>query len=63
MGQWLGAQVVFPGDWSLILSPVWWLPTVCLFPGDLKPLLASLGTRHTHGAQTYMHAKYPSTYN
>ena len=38
-----------------------WQPSVTLVSGDLVPFLASTGTSHTCGTQTYTQAKYSYT--
>lgn len=59
MAQQLGELVVLPSDQVHFLAPTWHGDSqlsVTRVPGNLKLSLASMGTKHVHGAQTYLQA-------
>lgn len=64
ISQWLRALVTVPEDPGYIphqLHQLHQFTTVTPVAGDLMPLLASVGTRHTGGTQIYMQAKQSNT--
>lgn len=51
-----GLRVALAEDlraWVRFPAPIQWPTALTPVPGDLIPLLISVGTKHTHGADTH----------